>query len=268
MNWGSRCSGASVRGQSHFQSGTPCQDAHGWVQFDDTIVLACADGAGSAARAEEGSSLAVESALTFLTRSVLWRRWAESRDRGLSNYADILRETFAHARRTLHDYAKASDIPLEQLATTLLVAMVGPDFTAAGQVGDGAIVSARGEETEIVGLTKPYQGMFVNEAVFITQETYEEHLQISVGDSPASHVALFTDGVEPVAVKYATGEPSTNLFRGLFEFIDNTPSEALRLRALNDLLSGDRLAERSDDDKTLLLASYSRDTDKEQSLCA
>ena len=164
----------------------------------------------------------------------------------------------------MHGFAGDNEILLDQLATTLLVAIVGPGYTAAAQVGDGAIVCAASDDGEILGLTKPYQGLFVNESVFITQEIYEEHLQVSVLDTQASHLALFSDGLEPIATKYATGEPYPNLFRGLFNFMDDTHPDGVRLQALTKLLSGDRIAQRSDDDKTLLLASYCGPTYKEQ----
>src|SRR5688572_12200023 len=62
---------ASVRGRGHEQRSQPCQDACGVILTGDGVLIAAvADGAGSAARAEEGSALAVEVALEALQRAV------------------------------------------------------------------------------------------------------------------------------------------------------------------------------------------------------
>src|SRR5438876_7437042 len=47
--------GASVIGSGHISRGVECQDAHGVAELPDgTLVIAVADGAGSARRSAEG----------------------------------------------------------------------------------------------------------------------------------------------------------------------------------------------------------------------
>jgi hypothetical protein len=98
-------------------------------------------------------------------------------------------------------------------------------------------------------------GEYVNETVFLTHEDHERYLQLKAVEGSAQHLALFTDGIESVAIRYATGEPNPKLFEGLFKFVDDTPSDVMRSVAITRLLKGERIAERSDDDKTLLLAT-------------
>ncbi|HEX2204420.1 MAG TPA: protein phosphatase 2C domain-containing protein, partial [Longimicrobium sp.] len=58
---------ASVRGTSHERSGTPCQDAHGWVVTPGgALAAAVSDGAGSSPRSDEGARWAVDAALRTL----------------------------------------------------------------------------------------------------------------------------------------------------------------------------------------------------------
>ena len=66
--------GASVQGTSHQQNDDiPCQDAHGYrVLLNGVIVIAVADGAGSATRSDEGAQRAVKQALDSLERDLAY----------------------------------------------------------------------------------------------------------------------------------------------------------------------------------------------------
>lgn len=247
-----RCTGMSTQGQSHIRDDKPCQDAQGWAQVNDTLVLACADGAGSAKHAEWGSAKAVETAIGHLLIRSLYQRSPEESAEKLS---DDLKKACEIARKSLINLSEFKQVPLRDLATTFLIAVVKKDYTAVAQIGDGAIVCSLKGLDHIQGLTKPFQGEYINQAVFLTQDNYEKYLQIKVLKGEAENIALFSDGFEPVAIKYATGEPNKALFEGLFKFMQDTESETIRQEAVSRLLNGKRIAERSDDDKTLLLAT-------------
>src|SRR5438132_12609566 len=65
--------GASVQGTSHLSSGLPYQDVSRWISFEtekdgEVLVLAVADGAGSAVRAADGARLACDEFLTQVCR--------------------------------------------------------------------------------------------------------------------------------------------------------------------------------------------------------
>src|SRR5262245_54307224 len=62
-----RLASASETGAGHLRTSTPCQDAHAFQLVGrEWLALALADGAGSAARSEVGSRVAVEAALRIL----------------------------------------------------------------------------------------------------------------------------------------------------------------------------------------------------------
>jgi len=59
--------GASVQGRSHERLAIPGQDAHAWATLpQDAIVIAVADGAGSAAHSGQGSTIATQAAIEFV----------------------------------------------------------------------------------------------------------------------------------------------------------------------------------------------------------
>ncbi|HED12312.1 MAG TPA: protein phosphatase 2C domain-containing protein [Gammaproteobacteria bacterium] len=253
MNW--LCTGVSVQGHGHVRQGMPCQDAQGWAQVNDTLILACADGAGSAAHAEWGSTLAVDKVVAHMISHAVGWRMAKDPEDHQAYLLGTLKGAFQSARDALTTLAAREQVALRDLATTLLLAVVSDGYTAAAQVGDGAIVCSVGGHEGIKALTTPFQGQYINEAVFITQENYTDYLQLQAIEGSARHLALFSDGFEPVAIKYATGEPNPVLFEGLFQFMNDTSSQEVRTEAVTRLLTGKRIAERSDDDKTLVLAT-------------
>ena len=69
-NW--RVASASARGTSHIKTGKPCQDSvYHSVTSGGALIAAVSDGAGSAARSEIGSALAVKKAVEYARLSML-----------------------------------------------------------------------------------------------------------------------------------------------------------------------------------------------------
>jgi hypothetical protein len=250
-----RCTGVSVPGNGHIKRGVPCQDANGWAVLNDFLVLAAADGAGSARYAEKGSVRAVEGAIDYLVmRGVgdLLGRAGGSREK---RYSAVLLQAFRSAHRAVAQAAALEGATSRDLATTLLVMVVGPDCAAAGQIGDGAIVYAGQDPGCAMRATTPLQREHVNETEFLTQANFLDCVRVGFLDGRVEQLALLTDGLEPLAITYRTQAPLPGFFRGLFEFMKQSTPAAIREQAVERLLRAPYLAERSDDDKTLLLAA-------------
>ncbi|HEY3342098.1 MAG TPA: protein phosphatase 2C domain-containing protein, partial [Anaerolineae bacterium] len=99
-NW--RVVGASVMGTSHQEMGTPCQDAHAYrVASTGELIVAIADGAGSASRSAEGAALVVQFAVDWLTCAC---------QQGSLNDAEVwqevMRQCFTEAAQALAGLAK------------------------------------------------------------------------------------------------------------------------------------------------------------------
>lgn len=238
-----RCAGASVIGQGHARRSAPCQDACGWAVIGERMVIAVADGAGSAPCAEQGSRLAVGAALDVLIEEQLLGRRPP---------AAQLERAFRLARAALLEEAGRLGKAPWELSTTLLACIATPQWTAAAQVGDGAVVIVG--EQGIEALTRPVHGEYCNTTIFLTAEDALQRMQCRLV-GPAHHVAVFTDGIETVAVHHATGEPHAPFFTGLFAFMDAPMAENERARAIEAFLGGERLAQRCDDDKTLVVGA-------------
>ena len=237
--------GSSVLGTAHARVGLPCQDAYATsITADGTLLLVVADGAGSASRSDEGSRIAVSNSLDFL-------KWNLSQQVPESPEAWelLLRDMLRDSRLALEKIV--GDGELCDLATTLLVVVVTQDTLAAAQIGDGAIV-CRDSSGPLCVLTPLTESEYINTTCFLTGPAFEKDALYTV--LPAGEIdalAMFTDGVQFVAIGYPMNVPHPPFFNPLFTFAareDSDPSE------LDAFLSSAQMNERTDDDKSLVLA--------------
>jgi protein phosphatase 2C-like protein len=244
-----RAVGASVQGVSHVRNGTPCQDSHHALEMDGGILVAAvADGAGSAAVSEVGSALAARAAVEKGVERI-------RRDLPLTDdaWVELLREVVLTARQTVLEQAEAMELPPLDLATTLVFAITAPDRVAAAQVGDGAVVIRLADES-LHSVTRPQAGEFINETTFLTSPNLENRMQLAFQRVPVTGVALFTDGLQMLALKMPQGDPHVPFFLPLLRFVSATDSQAQAENQLQTFLQSPRIRQRADDDLTLMLA--------------
>lgn len=239
--------GASVQGAGHARADLPCQDAHGWRVVRPGICCAVADGLGSAARAEEGSRIAVAAALEALVKSSEAGPGWETPNA----LEESVRKAFRDARHALELQCDASS-SLGDLATTLLVAVVTDNATAIGQIGDGGIVG-RWESGELAAFSAPTLGEYVNEVEPLTSSNALERITIRSWPMAARDVALFSDGLQTLAMNLATGLPFSPFFEPFFNIPIAEEADVWSERLFQFLLS-ERVCKRTEDDKTLVVA--------------
>lgn len=237
-SWGAVA--ASVAGSGHRVRDVECQDACAIEVHEGALLLAVADGAGSARLAAEGSALAVAVAMEEL------RVRAADRLCG-SRLFDVV----AAARAALEP--QSGDDPSTELgdrATTLLVARVTSDAIVSAQVGDGAIVVRRGDALEV--LCPGARSEYLNETCFLTSASWADELRVDVVPADGvDGIAGLTDGLQLLAFDMVTGEPHLPFFEPLFSFASSRGS----VEDLVAFLGSERVAERTDDDVTLAVAA-------------
>ncbi len=239
--------GASVPGNGHIVRSLPCQDAHRiWHGPGGVIVIAVADGAGSAAHAELGSVEAVELAVGAMWAHFLRRPGARP------NIYEAVKNAFAIVRAELERFGERRSVPLGSLATTLTVVVLMPDCIAVAQTGDGFVVAVN-DLGQLTALTKPQSGEYANETFFITgsggacpgfAEVY----------TPVSAVAVLTDGLLPLAADSREHKPYPGFFDPIFNAVSQSRDAMALQQQLEAFLHSERVNCRTDDDKTLVLA--------------
>jgi hypothetical protein len=246
---GWRVAAASVQGAAHVRAGTPCQDAHRWCPLPGgRLVAAVADGAGSAPLAETGARLAADTVVDRV-------RDALAAD-GDVDAAAALEGAFRAALEAVRAEAAARGVDPSDLATTLAAAVATPGRVVAAQVGDGAVV-VRGRDGSLHAPTADAapRGEYLNETVFLTSPGALEGLRAAAWEAAPSHLALLTDGLQLLALRMPGGTPHAPFFEPLFRFAAEEPDPERASERLRAYLAGPRVAQRADDDLTLLLAA-------------
>jgi hypothetical protein len=163
------------------------------------------------------------------------------------------RSWFVEARRALGVAADQRDADLRQLACTLLFAVLGERGAAFGQVGDGAIVLLR--EGAYQTVFWPQSGEYINTTNFITGPRYEAVAEFAWHDAPVDEVALISDGLQMVGLDFAAQRVHGPFFEPLFKSLRASSNAAELAEPMRDFLNSAQLNQRTDDDKTLMLAT-------------
>lgn len=211
--------------------------------------MVASDGAGSAKHSAVGSEIACN---TFLEEV------AGFLDGG-GRVADIDQTRvdlwFDAIVGRLHLQAEGLDCPVRELACTLVAAVVGETSAVFVQVGDGGIVVRRGEIYEPA--TWPAAGDYVNTTFFVTDDHALDNLRVVTDERPVDEVAVFTDGVQMLALHFATKTAHAPFFEPMFSRLrQEHPGDSAEVRVLvEEYLASDVINSRTDDDKTIVLAS-------------
>ena len=240
-----RVLGASVEGSGHRRSRVGCQDSHAWtVVSPHTLVAAVADGAGSARLAADGARLAAN----FSVEYVAWRLCEQEE----VEPSDLLMDAMSATRARLARTAKAGKHPIGDLATTLALVLATGEGVWAAQVGDGTVVVADSADS-LTALAEGEREEYLNETTFLTSKNWRTACTVEQAAAPVESVALLTDGLGLLALDLSDGgKPHVPFFKPLLGFArseDPCPSE------LERFLESERVATRTDDDVTLLLAT-------------
>jgi hypothetical protein len=122
------------------------------------------------------------------------------------------------------------------------------------QVGDGAIIVRRQGVYGVVFW--PQSGEYANTTNFLTDEQFEQALEFLALPVQVVDVALLTDGVQRLALTFESQTPHPPFFQPLFEALRSTSDVAGLDKDMRRFLESRSVQDRSDDDKTLVLASW------------
>jgi hypothetical protein len=239
-------------GTSHTRAGEPCQDAelvslctdqHG----EEFLVVACADGAGSAKHAEQGSAHACTVALEFVSISLREGLPKEDAELILTT-----RRWLASVCGAIGDLAAERGAAPRDFACTMLLAVLGKSRSMFAQMGDGAIVKSDGSSFDVAFW--PQRGEYANQTTFISDPESLDNVQASVG-GPVDEIAMLTDGLQSLALNYAAKSVHAPFFTPMFRALRAAEDPNLLQTSLLKFLDSEGVNQRTDDDKTLVLAT-------------
>jgi hypothetical protein len=239
--------GRSVAGTSHSELNVPCQDYSAYervvIGSAPALVIAIADGAGSARLSHVGAEEAAEYLLRIIPvglRSVF----------DIDEY--VARQWLSDTRDHLQKIATREACELRDLGSTILVAILTDLASFFIQIGDGAWIFERDGKYAVA--TWPADGEYVNETTFLTSPNWADSIEYQVVLETLSAAAGFTDGLQRLALQFDSRSAYAPFFEPLFRVLRSTEDESSLIAPLIEFLCSDRIAERTDDDKTLVLA--------------
>jgi hypothetical protein len=240
----------SVQGTSHQSAEIPCQDACCVASLTDPhemFIAICADGAGSAQHSERGAKAVCKLFIQFLQQA------PPDSFSDPQATANSIVEVCSKIRTEIESIATAEQIELRELACTMLASIVFGTFAVFVQIGDGAIVvlGERGYET----VFWPQSGEYLNTTNFLTDAEYAKKLEVRIVDSRVDEFAMFTDGLERLALRVNDRAAHEPFFRPLFQSLRAATQPDDYLQPLRQFLTSQRVNDRTDDDKTLILAT-------------
>lgn len=255
MSW--RYIAATAAGTAHEHSRTPCQD-HAYTATvtgqDGTqyLVALASDGAGSATHSQIGSRLACESGGRFLSDYLAEE--GRAGDQALTR--DLAWACLDHIRSALENLLDDVDgaPALRDYACTLVALVAGPTFALAFQVGDGAVVVRR--DGKLAPVFWPDGGEYANMTYFVTDADAESHLQVAHIEAP-HEASLMTDGLQRLALVFSTRQAHAPFFDPMFDVLRRQRAGlcAPLTQQLAQFLNSAAVNQRTDDDKTLILAT-------------
>jgi hypothetical protein len=243
---------ASVTGKAHSDRNETGQDhcRSGIVRLagKEFFIGLAADGAGSTTEGGTGAEIACDTLYKYIVQT-------------LENKEDLSRITepditswITGARDSVDAYAKKQGKLLEEYACTCIGSVAGRDHALFFQIGDGGIVinADHGYRT----IFWPEQGEYINSTCFLSDDAYREHLNITFTESSFEEIALFTDGLQNLVLSFSQKKAHTGFFKPIFEALKkDTDHEFFGSSPhLSSFLLHPEISERSDDDKTLILA--------------
>jgi hypothetical protein len=244
--------GAKSIGTSHLKEGTHCDDFGSCIQvggeFGKVLVIAVSDGAGSARHAAIGARI---TSCIFAKNAA---RFAKSNPNLRDLSTDIVKEWIDEIRDGIASSALRHEATQRDFAATLVGCLIGDDFAVFCHVGDGAAVY-RTEDNDWIVASWPAQGEYASTTYFVT-DSPEARSRIVVVDQKISEVAVFTDGIEQLVLNFSTRSAFTPFFDQMFNPVTGAIGGRDRKlsRNLANFLNGPSVCDKTDDDKTLILA--------------
>ena len=252
-------SGGSVTGTSHRRVGLPCQDSSSYCIAGEVLIAAVADGAGSAALSDVGSTLAAETSVRTAERLLKECHDHTPHPLGETCLKRVVLAAVDETRRALDKEAERRDAEVGQLATTLLLAVHARSILAAGQIGDGAIVVADSPGSYSTFIT-PQRGEYANQTNFLTSIDAISKLEVRTDrvDANFARLAMFTDGLQNLVLNSEDDSPHVPFFDPVFDWMVAQSYGDGAAQELSAFLESPKVSSRADDDLTLLLAELTQ----------
>jgi hypothetical protein len=245
----------SVVGQSHLTKGLPGQDRYEIATSSDGrwVAAVVCDGAGSAARADEGAQIVAK----YFSEELIKLSADIDKDGPGQWINDRIIECVLEVRRRIRGVARQDD--LSEFHCTLVATLLSDAGGFAIQIGDGLIIGGKtqldaypeGDAISLDFISKPENGEYVNETFFITEPRWLKHIRISPISASCDWLMLATDGGAAYLLDAHDDVIASNFHR----FLESLLVMDLKSAHVEDALNSKDILAVSSDDKTIVFVS-------------
>lgn len=246
---------ASATGAAHFAQNAECQDRFICrtvaTKEGEILIAAVADGAGSTSSGQIGAETACR---IFAEETADFLQTQDASLRSLNeNFGKFWLDFF---QKNIAEIAEKEEKPLRDFASTFVAAVIGGNQSAFFQVGDGAAVYSLAENPdEYLFAIDPIETEYANVTDFLTDREAFAALRFNFIDKEIEDLILFSDGIFAVAVDYKTNLPHTPFLRPMMAPLKKSLTVNGLNQKLESFLSSPKINEKTDDDKTIILAT-------------
>ena len=239
--------GTTVQGSHHLSEGVPCEDAHAISSIGDVLLIAVADGLGSAPQAGCGALLAVQEALDT-ARNSLFPEIPDNKEK----WANVLKTSFSNARMRLEQEAEHSESPLADFSTTLNLILLTSEWLAIANIGDGAVI-LQDADGLFSTICLPQVGEYANETLSLCLSDALNLTGYQVNQIKVQALGIISDGLQHLSLHTVDFSPHIPFFAPLFSQLSKITNPKRAAESLAGFLSSGKVNELSGDDKTLIL---------------
>jgi len=239
---------ASVQGTRHIQISLPCQDAYACKALGDSVlIVAVADGLGTAANAQAGAQLAAARAVACAEEEL-----AQAIPGDEAAWIQLAQSCFLAARLRLDEEAQKNQAALRDYSTTLVLAILTDDWLVTGHIGDGAVVAVL-EDSGLVLASLPQNEEYVNVTYPLTMPDMASVAEFKACPARVKALALMSDGMQHVSIRSVDNSPHPPFFEPLFRQLPGVKDMLKASQNLAEFMASDSISSHTDDDKTLVL---------------
>ena len=244
-----------VTGNDHVEANLPCQDNLYYLANNGIHVLAVSDGAGSKQYSQYGSEIATKAVCEYLLEEfdnlyISSELYGKSKGE-IEEAQKLVKESiFNYVKRKIMAKADELQVPLDELACTLLFVAKKDEKVIIGHIGDGVIAGLfnSGTHEMLRVLSHPENGEQINITFFMTDPDAIEHFRITTEKyNNLTGIMLMSDGPEEVLYHPINGM-HINCLKLFHNFNNNTCEEYNKI--LNKFLTH-QVAEYSYDDLSI-----------------
>jgi hypothetical protein len=245
-----RVAQACVVGTSHVARGAGCEDsclADTTVSPNqgEVVIAFVADGAGSAKFGGEASEFICPRAFAIAAD------WLQEVPNDDPPSQQIITEWLEQLFAELRVKADVAGFPIREWSCTLLGAICAKNYSVFLQIGDGAVVAKHLDS--IVPVFWPQSGEYANQTSFLVSEGAIAKANFSI-EGPVSGFAILSDGLQSLALDFKERTAFRPFFDPLFASLSTMVDHEVFEVKLIQLLSGRSVNQKTDDDKTLVIA--------------